>query len=46
MGLISTNVAELLEEEKINEVFEYLEIYRDSLWATCTCVPILLIYFF
>ena len=30
MGLISTNVAELLEEEKINEVFEYLEIYRDS----------------
>lgn len=26
------DVLELLEEEKINEVFEYLEIYRDSLW--------------
>lgn len=23
---------ELLEEEKNNELFEYLEIYRDSLW--------------
>ena len=23
---------ELLEEEKIDELFEYLEIYRDSLW--------------
>ena len=26
------DVMELLEEEKIDELFEYLEIYRDSLW--------------